>query len=246
MLRKSIVLLFLCSAVVLAGCGAASGGSAERTVSVTGTGSVSLPPDIVVVNIGVQTQGDNVAQAVAENNRLAQQVTDEILAAGLAPEDVRTTYFSVSPQQQYDPQGNPTGAVSYWVDNTVTAKLRQVDQLGSLLEAALGAGATSINGVTFGVNDTSEAEVQARSRGIAHPARASAERVQQPGKTRQGPTLQPLQAIPRDEIESSLLQAPNIAQGPPATRQAGSGSVWGIALQREGRSASASGHDGFA
>jgi len=162
MLRKSIVLLVLFSAVVLAGCGVLSGGGTDRTVSVTGTGSVSLPPNIVVVNIGVQTQGDNVAQAVAENNRRAEQVTEAILAAGVAQEDVRTTYFSVSPQQQYDPQGTPTGAVTYWVDNTVTATLRQVDQLGGLLEAALGAGANSINGVQYGVDDTSEAEVQAR------------------------------------------------------------------------------------
>ena len=162
MLRKSIVLLVLFSAVVLAGCGVLSGGSTDRTVSVTGTGSVSLPPNIVVVNIGVQTQGDNVAQAVAENNRRAEQVTEAILAAGVAQEDVRTTYFSVSPQQQYDPQGTPTGAVTYWVDNTVTATLRQVDQLGGLLEAALGAGANSINAVQYGVDDTSEAEVQAR------------------------------------------------------------------------------------
>ena len=166
MLRKSLVLLVLFSAVVLAGCSLLPGGSTERTVSVTGTGSVSLPPDIVVVNIGVQTQGDNVAQAVAENNRRAQQVTEAILAAGVAEEDVRTTYFSVSPQQQYDPQGMPTGAVTYWVDNTVTATLRQVDQLGGLLEAALGAGANSINNVQYGVDDTSEAELEARQQAM--------------------------------------------------------------------------------
>ncbi len=162
MLRKSLVLLTLFAAVVLAGCGALPGGATERTISVSGTGSVSLPPDIVVVNIGVQTQGDNVAQSVAENNRRAAQVTEAIRAAGVAEEDVRTTYFSVSPQQQYDPQGMPTGAVTYWVDNTVTATLRQVEQLGDLLEAALGAGANSINGVQFGVDDATQAETEAR------------------------------------------------------------------------------------
>jgi hypothetical protein len=79
-----------------------------------------------------------------------------------------------------------------------------------------------------------EAEVQPRGRSFTPAAPARAEGVPQPGKTRQGRTLQPLHAIPRDGLERSLLHAANIAQGLAATRRAGSESVWGIALQSRG------------
>lgn len=174
MLRRSVFAVGILLGLTLAACSALPGGGGQRTLSVTGTGSVSLPPDIVVVNIGVQTQSNNVAQAVAENNRRAGSVVEAVQAAGVAEADVRTTYFSVSPQQQYDPTGSPTGVVSYFVDNTISVTLRQIDALGSLLQAALNAGANSINGVQFGIDDPSQAQADARQLAMAD-AQARAE-----------------------------------------------------------------------
>lgn len=162
MMRRSLLPIVLLLSLVLGACSGLSGSGVTRTLSVTGTGTVTLAPDIVTVSLGVQTQGEDVARTVADNNRRLERVIAAAVEAGLASEDIRTTYFSVSPQQQYDPQGMPTGAVTYWVDNTLTVILRQPETLGSLLQAVLVAGANTIQGVSYGVDDTRQAESEAR------------------------------------------------------------------------------------
>jgi uncharacterized protein YggE len=165
MIQRRILPVLLLASLVLAGCGALPGAQ-ERSLTVTGTGSVNVAPDIVTVSLGVQTVGDDIAQVVAENNRWAQRVQDAAREAGVADEDIQTVYFYVSPQPQYDESGNPTGVVTYWVDNTINVTLRQIGGLGDLLQAAIDAGATSVQGVSFSVDDPSQAEAQARQQAV--------------------------------------------------------------------------------
>jgi uncharacterized protein YggE len=148
--------------VVLTACSATGVGSTQRTVSVTGTGTARLAPDIVVVTLGVQTQDPQVARAVQDNNARALRVTEAIKTAGVAAGDIQTSDFSVSSQQQFDPQGIPTGEVSYIVSNTLTFTLRDVTKLGDLLQAALESGANTVQSVSYGVADPSAALDKAR------------------------------------------------------------------------------------
>jgi uncharacterized protein YggE len=89
---------------------------------------------------------------------------------------VRTTYFNVAPQPMYDQNGQPTGQTNYWVNNSLVVTLRQVDHLGAVLQAAVDAGANSINGIAFDLTDKSQAEEQARQAAITD-ARQRAERL---------------------------------------------------------------------
>lgn len=161
MVRK-VLPLALVMAVVLSGCSAAAGQTLSHTISVTGTGTANLAPDIVLITLGVQTQGPDIAEAVQENNRRAGEVMAAIREAGVADGDMSTANFSVSTQQQYDDQGNPTGEVSYWVDNSVNVTLRDLGKLGDLLQSALTQGANSVQSVTYSVEDPTEALDSAR------------------------------------------------------------------------------------
>lgn len=159
--------LALAVAVALAGCTAIPGGAARHTLQVTGQGSVRLLPDVVVVTLGVQTRGPDVAEAVGENNMRAQAVIEALTEAGVAAEDIQTAYFNVYGQPQYDERGNPTGEVTYWVDNTLRLSVRQIDQLGVLLQRALVRGANNVQSVTYSVEDPTAALDEARQMAIA-------------------------------------------------------------------------------
>jgi len=91
------------------------------TLSVTGTGIVVVPPDIVTITLGVQTRGEEIGSAVAQNNLLSGRVMQALTEAGVAAEDMQTTYFNVYTQPKFDEFGNPTGEQLYFVDNTLTA-----------------------------------------------------------------------------------------------------------------------------
>jgi len=173
MLTKRVFPAVLLLSLLLAACGASA--APERTLSITGTGTVHVTPDIVSVSLAVQTQDGDVAQALAENNRRAGRLLAAVRNAGVADADMGTTFFAVTPQPQYDPMtGNPTGEIIYIVDNTITVTLRDVSRLGELLQVAVDAGANNIQGVSFSVDDPSAAEDQAREQAMTD-ARTRAE-----------------------------------------------------------------------
>ena len=66
-------------------------------MTVTGTGMVTLTPDIAYIDIGVQTQDATAAQALAENNAKSQAVIVTIKSFGVADKDIKTTNFSIYP-----------------------------------------------------------------------------------------------------------------------------------------------------
>lgn len=176
--RRSLLTLALLLGATLAlgACAGSAQPQAERNLSVTGSGSAFLTPDIVIVTLGVQSQGSNIGDTVAANNHAAEKVMQAISGLGVAKEDVQTTYFSVSTQPKYDEFGKPTNEVTYWVDNTVTVTLRDTSQLGKLLETALASGANSVQGVNYTVEHPDAALTDARSAAMAD-ARRQAEQL---------------------------------------------------------------------
>jgi uncharacterized protein YggE len=162
-----IVLAFM--ALILSACGTAyaqeAGSEPVRTINVTGTGEVTLTPDIAYVSIGVRTEGEDAANAVAENNAKSDEVVEALLASGVDDNDVQTTNFNIYPQQQYDEQGNIQDT-TYIVENTVRVVVRDLETIGELLNAAVEAGANSIYGVQFDVADDEAARSQARQAAV--------------------------------------------------------------------------------
>jgi uncharacterized protein YggE len=138
-----------------------------RTVTVTGSGKVYLTPDIAYITIGVHTEGENAAEAVAANNAQAQEVIDALLAQGIAERDIQTTNFSIYPQQEFDSEGKPTGTIKYIVDNSVFVTVRDITNVGDVLDAAVKAGANSISGIQFDVADKTAALSEARQAAVA-------------------------------------------------------------------------------
>jgi uncharacterized protein len=133
----------------------------QRLITVTGTGMVTLTPDIAYISIGVHTQNASAKDATSENNSQAQAVMAAIKGFGVAEKDIQTTNFSIYPQQQYDSNGKQTG-ILYMVDNTVYVTVRDLSKLGDLLDATVSSGANNISSIQFDVADKTGALSQAR------------------------------------------------------------------------------------
>ena len=175
-------------ALALGACSALGVGQGQRTIAVTGEGSVVVPPDTVVVTLGVQTRGPEVGPAVAENNRTAEQVIQAVTALGVAPEDVQTSAFSIWTQPRYDEFGNITDEVIYIVDNSVTITLHDVAALGTLLGDTLASGANSVQSVTYTLAEPSAALEPARTAAL-NDAQRQAEQLAAASGVTLGPIL---------------------------------------------------------
>jgi len=151
-------------ALILSACGSTNSAStiAARTISVNGTGTVYLVPDIAYINIGVHTQDSEIGKAVNSNSLKSQAVIKAIKDLGVAEKDVQTTNFSVNNSVQYDPVTNAQTGTVYSVDNTVVVTMRDLAKLSDMLDAVIQAGANNINSVAFDLADKSAAVQQAR------------------------------------------------------------------------------------
>lgn len=160
------ILLTACGGVALAQTPPEDDSPPLRTLNVTGSGRVFLSPDIANISIGVHTEDEDAAAAVSRNNEQAQQVREALAEFNIAPRDIQTTNFSIFPRQEYDSEGNLEG-ITFVVDNTVFVTLRDIEQVGEVLDAAVQAGANSISGIQFDVEDKTEALSEARAAAVA-------------------------------------------------------------------------------
>ncbi len=161
----SVVLLL---AVLLSACAptlTSQPAPAQRTLTVSGAGQVSLKPDIAYIYVGVHTEMPSAAEAVAENNQKTQKLIEALQAAGVEAKDIQTTNFSIWQNTQYGPDGKPT-TTNYAVDNTVYLTVRNLEKLGDLLDSAVKAGANNINSIQFDVADKTAALSEARAAAV--------------------------------------------------------------------------------
>jgi hypothetical protein len=136
----------------------------QRTVSVSGAGTAYLVPDIAYIYVGMHTEKPSASVAVDENNAQTQKMIEALREFGIDAKDIRTTNFSIWPQDKYDPMtGTPTGEKVYVVDNTVYVTIRDLDKLGELLDTVIAAGANTVNSVQFDVADKDDALKTARA-----------------------------------------------------------------------------------
>lgn len=167
--KALLVSALLLAALVLGACGPTVSANANvpavRTLSVSGTGQAYLSPNIAYIYVGVHTEEATAADAVEANNAQTQKVINALKEAGVDAKDIRTSNFSIWPNQQYGPDGQPT-SLRYVVDNSVYVTVRELESLGDLLDAAIAAGANSINSVQFDVADNSEALKKAREEAV--------------------------------------------------------------------------------
>ena len=129
--------------------------SKDKTVTVTGTGSVYATPDIAKFSTGVVTQSASSSDAMQNNAQLMDKVVKAIKATGIPDKDVRTGQVSLEPQYSTNAQGvqDTSKIIGYKATNTVTVTIRDLSKVGSTIDAATGAGANQVNGVSFELSD---------------------------------------------------------------------------------------------
>lgn len=159
-------------ALALVAGGAASPARAQgpvdppRTIQVTGFGSASGAPDVALVQLGVQLFETDLGTAVANANATMEAVIAALVEQGIAREDIRTTNFNIYQEsggpQPFDAE-SAQPAMRYVVNNTVEVKVRDLDLISAVLQAALDAGANNVYGLTFGLDNAAALEAEART-----------------------------------------------------------------------------------
>src|SRR3954467_10200385 len=147
----------------------------KRTITVPGAATVSVEPNIASVRLGVNVMAETAGAARGRAAETMNAILEAVLAQGVARRDVRTALVSLNPTMDYSGNSGPR-ITGYQVQNSVSVTLRDLAKAGQLIDAALAAGASTLDSLEFRLEDPTAAAEQARQNAMAD-AKARAETI---------------------------------------------------------------------
>lgn len=147
----------------------------RNVVTVTGQGEMTVTPDVAYVTLGIRTEADTAKDAQAANATAYAKLREVLFNQyKLAAKDVQTNGFRVQPEYTYterDPK-----IKGYSATQMLQVTYRDLDNLGTFLDAASAAGANQIEGVRFSTEKGQEYELQVIQKAMDN-AKAKAETI---------------------------------------------------------------------
>ena len=113
----------------------------EHTISVSGTGTVTLKPDVADLHLGVLITRQTVKAAQADAASAMTKVIAALKALGIADKDIQTSNVSLQPAYDYSSNSNPPRITGFQMSNSVTVTVRDLAKLGDAIDNGLAAGA---------------------------------------------------------------------------------------------------------
>lgn len=144
--------------------------SQQVGISVSGSGSVKVTPDVVFLSFGVDVQDTTVAAARGQAADSMDAVMKSLKENGVLEKDIQTTSYRIDPVYSYDNrlQPNTPKLIGYRVSNSAAAKLRDLGKVGKIIDDAATAGGNDarVSSISFGIDDQKPLETQARDLAI--------------------------------------------------------------------------------
>ena len=191
--------------------------SPAQTITVVGQGSATMEPDIARVSVGVETSAETISEAVTENEAQMAAVLAALEAAGIEKKDIQTANYSISldrypePMPRVEPaSGEPQP--QYRVSNMANVIVRDLDTVGDVLDAVVEAGANNIWGISFALEDPTEAQAEARADAIDNAA-ARAEALAELSGVTLGPVMSISEVIGGTPVPTGLSMERAMAAG---------------------------------
>ena len=162
-------------------------GGQQHGIWVNGKGEVAVIPDIATIQLGIDAQSTSVADAQFQAAEAMDEIKSVLTDNGVAEKDIQTQHFSIQQVTKWDRDKEEQIIVGYRVTNTVAAKIREIDNTSSIIDAVARAGGdlTRIQGIGFSVDDPSAYYEEARQEAMAD-ARAKAEQLAELSGTKLG------------------------------------------------------------
>ena len=183
---RILKMLVLSSALIMPVAAMADG--PVPTITVTGEATVQATPDMATISLGVTTQGTTGAEAMAANNAALQKVIERLKSAGIEDRDLQTQNLSLNPNWTNYSSSETQTINGYTASNILSVRVRDLAKLGGVLDAAVGDGANTLNGLTFDLSKPRPAQDEARA-SATKDARVRAELLAQAAGVKLGRVL---------------------------------------------------------
>lgn len=157
--------LLALSLAALPAFGQDAAGKSPATITVNGESQVEIAPDMASVSMGVTNDADSAKTAMADNNSAVSALLSELARSGIDQKDIQTNGLSLGPR--YVPNSSGVAETKgFTASNMVTVNVRDLGKLGGVLDAVVGQGANTLNGISFGLQDPQPSTDEARKKAV--------------------------------------------------------------------------------
>ncbi len=147
----------------------------KNTITVSDSAEIYAKPDLAITTFSVVTEAKTVEKAMSENTQKMNAIVDSIKKLGIKETDLKTTNFSISPRYEWE-QTKPCTAyscppgkrvlVGYEVNQSLEVKIRDMEKIGDVVQAATDEGANEVGNLEFTIEKEDELKKQAREEAI--------------------------------------------------------------------------------
>ena len=134
-----------------------------HTITIEGSGNLSVEPDTVSINIGVSTNSSNAKNAQENNAKIVNDIYTNLYSLGLSNNNIETSNYNFSPT--YDSENNKING--YSVNNTITITTNDTSSIGEIIDVSLKAGANQVNSITFSRKNATSLKQEALKQAVA-------------------------------------------------------------------------------
>lgn len=201
----------------------------NNQITVSGVGQMYVTPDLALENFSVKTEGITVKEVMQENSQNMNEVIKAVTNSGVLEKDIKTTNFNLYPRYEWTNEGemipSPSGQrvlVGYDMTQTLQVKIRDLEIIGEIIDAATQAGANQVGDLVFTIENPEIVKGQARLQAIDQ-AQEEAESLAKQLGVRLGrlmsvdfgtTTPQPIRVMTEKAMAGgSLISAPQIEAG---------------------------------
>ena len=189
-----------------------------RAVSVSGNGEVSAEPDVAHVTLGVEARKPTMAEARTAVAATVDRVLTLTRELRIDPKLVNATRLQVQPEYSWNEKDRKRVLLGYLVSRQVQVELRDLEQLGPLLERAVDAGVNQVNDPLLDSSRRKALEREAMAKAV-EDARLNAETLARAAGVKLGPVRTmngSSSAPPMPMYRRGAVMADMAAAAPPA------------------------------
>ena len=131
------------------------GAAKGATISVSGNATILVPADTATVRLGVTESAQNVLEAQSAMNAKIEAIRQALLESGIDEKSINTDRLNIYTNYSYAEDGTERVS-SYTASSTLSIVTQDMDATGAIIDTAFGAGANTLNGIEFSVQNTEE------------------------------------------------------------------------------------------
>jgi len=159
---KQLFAILLILSLALTACINLGPSAGKNEISVTGDAEKQVQPDQAELYLGVQTNDSSAQLAQDRNSLISNAVIDALKGAGISSDNIETMNYNLYPMQVYNPKTGESLQQGYQVTNTIKVTTNDFEKVGTLLSAAVNAGANEVQSVQFTLTKSKENEIKAQ------------------------------------------------------------------------------------